>query len=257
MNLYDAILVRKSVKNYHMDELEQTMLNNILNFANHLSMLTEDNKVQYKILHHSYTDNKLLSIFSVKAPYYFVIASDNDDLSLMNNAYLMEQISLYLTTKGIGSYLIGKKKINKELVDGLNYDSGLIMAFGKAKDNIYRDVRKLKHIDEKDICIYKCEPDMSLKSLMKIASYSTANRTMQPFRFVIYDNRIHLFSKKETFHARTYHEAKNIDIGIILAHLLVAAEELWFQTTIKKQENITNREMKNNEYVISLFLKAA
>lgn len=255
MYLYEAILVRKSVKNYYMDQLDQTMLNNILNFANHLSMLFEGQQVQYKIVDYSNTDSKMLGIFSVKAPYYFVIGSDGSNQSLMNSGYLIQQISLYLTSKGIGSCLLGKKKLSKLTTEGLEYETGLVLAFGKAKDNVYRDSRKVKRLDEKELCIYKCEPDANLKALMKAARLSPSSMNLQPWRFVLYENRIHVFCKKDIFHGKSHEDVRNIDIGIVIAHLMIAAEELWIDATVKKLDNISNKYFKNNEYMISVILK--
>lgn len=253
MNLYEAILVRKSVKNYYMDELEQSMLKNIMNFANHLSMLFEEQKVQYKMLNYANTDKKLLGVFSVKAPYYFLIASDSINTSQINQGYLMQQVSLYLTTKGLGSCLLGIKKIKN--IDGMAYESALVLAFGKSKESIYCDSRKGKHIEEKEFCIYKCEPDSNLKLLMKVVSLSPSSLTIQPWRFVLYDNRIHIFCKRDMFHAKLHQETKNIEMGTVLAHLLVTAEELWLQSSVKKLDNITNKDFRNNDYMLSVLLK--
>ena len=56
MNLYEGIFYRKSVRNFLMEPLEQRLLDNILNFANHLESLIPEQTVKYEII--KYLNNK-------------------------------------------------------------------------------------------------------------------------------------------------------------------------------------------------------
>lgn len=258
MNFYDAIFVRKSVKNYYMEQLDQSMLDHILNFAAHITPIMSNTKFEYKIIDNTKVENHLSGIFSVKAPYYFVISSESKDDDLLNAGYIMEQIALYLTIKGLGSCFVSAKKPRKEEVLGLHYEHIVMLAFGKTKDNKFLNMKKLNRSSESNMCIYKEEVDNNMKLLIKAALSVPSSYMNQTWKFVVYENRIHVFCNKDLSFAKGYekgHELKYFDTGIMLSHIVIAAEELWLDTSIKRLDNISNKYFKNYEYIISVLIK--
>jgi hypothetical protein len=45
-----------------------------------------------------------------------------------------------------------------------------------------------------------------------------------------------------------------IDMGIMMANLLLAAEELWVEVTLSKSSSIKNKPLPNNEYVCTVII---
>ena len=45
-----------------------------------------------------------------------------------------------------------------------------------------------------------------------------------------------------------------IDMGIMLANLLIAAEELWVDVTLNKLDNLKSKQLQNNEYVRTIII---
>jgi len=43
-----------------------------------------------------------------------------------------------------------------------------------------------------------------------------------------------------------------IDIGVMMANLLVAAEELWVDISISQLESLKNKPFQNNQYVLTV-----
>ncbi|ROR28238.1 putative nitroreductase [Mobilisporobacter senegalensis] len=255
MNLYDAIFVRKSSRNYIMEEIEPRILDNLMNFIKHVSLLDEHFKVSFKILKNLKDTNELPISTNVKAPYYLVIASEEKEDHLLNVGYVIEQISLYLTTKGIGSCILGVSKVKRSQIADLEYPVASIMAFGKTKENIYRESRKARRISEEHLCSYKSEIPNSIKSIIKAARLAPSSMNSQPWRFILYDNRIHVFARKDFLSGRLLKNTREIDIGIMLSHIMLTSEELWLDIVVKKQDNIAEKEFKKNEYITSVLIK--
>jgi hypothetical protein len=45
-----------------------------------------------------------------------------------------------------------------------------------------------------------------------------------------------------------------VDIGIMLANLLLTAEELWIDVSLTKLDTVKSKPLQNNEYVISILI---
>jgi len=254
MNLYEAIFVRKSVRKYKMQAIDQTRLDGILHFAESLPMLFEGISVEYKIIDNTEQNQGLSGAFLVKAPYYIIIASDTSPNYKINSGYLLQQISLYLTAKGLGSCYLGSAKPKKDILADLQHEYVMALAFGEGDQEVYRTAEKAKRLPESDIAVYKTEVKKPVRTLIKAARLAPSSMNSQPWRFVVYNNRIHVFCKKNIFLSSVLSEIKLIDIGVCLANLLVAAEELWVDVQLLRLDNISSTVFKKNEYILSIKL---
>lgn len=70
MNLYEAIFVRKSVRNYCFDTLPPQTLDKIWEHYKEMPALFSGIGVDMAILDNRKGQERMLSMFSVKAPYY-------------------------------------------------------------------------------------------------------------------------------------------------------------------------------------------
>lgn len=252
MNLYEAIFVRKSIGKYKMKLIEQSKLDGIMRFAKSLPMLFENIEVEYKIVENIPSKSVFTGPIHVKAPYYLVITSENVSGYLINAGYLMQQISLYMTAKGLGSCFLGNVKPTKEVMEGLTQNYVISLAFGESENEIYRASDKARRLPEEDIAIYKEEVSKNIKNVIRAGRLAPSSLNSQPWRFVIYKNRIHIFCKKNVFLLGILSEMKLIDIGICLANMLVTTEELWIDCKAIRLDNISNIAFKKNDYVISI-----
>ncbi len=255
MNLHDAIFVRKSSRDYIMEELDPVLLENLIKYTGFASLLQEEYKVRFKILNNVAADNESLSNLSVKAPYYLLIASDEKDGHWLNVGYVMEQISLYLTTKGIGSCFLGLPRHKRTKLANMDYPVSFVMAFGKTKGNVYRDQKKAKRFGENFLCSIKADLPNSIKSMLKAARLAPSTLNSQPWRFVAYDNRIHIFARKDFMSNHIFRNQRDISMGIMLSHMMLTSEELWVDISIETQDSIAEKEFKKNEYITSVLIK--
>ena len=77
----------------------------------------------------------------------------------------------------------------------------------------------------------------------------------QPWRFVVYENRVHVFSKQTVAHRRLLGKYNEFDFGIMLANIMIAAEQLWVDVDLIRLDNITHMDLPNNRYVISIIMR--
>ncbi|MSS64230.1 nitroreductase family protein [Velocimicrobium porci] len=251
MNLYDAIFVRQSVRSFQLEPIEQRLLNNIMNFANHLESLDDSLEVKYEIIDKVTEQEKHNGSLWIKAPYYFVLYSKIGENYLMNAGYLLEHICLYMTTKGLATcFMQNVGSIKKH--EG--YEPVLQIAFGKSNKNIYREAKKVKRLKLNEICIFKEEVCKEVQEILNAARMAPSSLNSQPWRLIVYDNRIHLFCRKEVIAFKKMKALHEIDMGIILANLCIGAEEMWLLSELMKSENILERHFRKNEYVATLKL---
>ena len=94
-----------------------------------------------------------------------------------------------------------------------------------------------------------------MKEILEAARLAPSSLNSQPWRFVVYENRIHVFSKKPLHDKKLLNRFQEMNFGIMLANVMVAAEEVWVDLDLIKLNNITHKTIPNNQYVISILLK--
>lgn len=255
MNMYEAIFVRKSVKKFINEELNHTLIEQIQQFADELPLIMENAEIEYKIVDNINSEIKNTKLLSIKAPYYFVVACDNKPEQLLNAGFLMEQMSLFLSSRGIGTGLLSHVRIKAAKVDGLEKNPVLVLAFGNTKEIMYHDSRKLHRLPENEVVVYKTDVKADVKLMVRAARLAPSYMNSQPWRLVVYENRIHVFCKKNVVINELLQEKKYLDVGVMIANLLLVAEELWIDVQIEKVENISNKLFKNNDYIFTVNVK--
>ena len=255
MNLYEAMFVRKSVRNYNMEALEEKLLENITSYIEQLKPYKSSIEYEIIIVDNTKEDEKFKGLFQVKAPYYLLISSELKQDYLINSGFLMQQMILYLTARGIATCYQGGIKPSSELKSKLKYDYVIAIAFGNSDKSIYRSPEKAKRLSEDSIIVYKEDVSENMKVIMQSAILSPSSMNNQPWRFVVYRNRIHVFCKKARFLKSVVSDMKLIDTGIALADIVQAADELWLDSILAKSEVFSNKDLKNTEYITTVMLK--
>lgn len=253
MNLYEAISVRKSVREFEKREIEEAFVEVLERFTRELQPVFPE--IPYEIVFHDAKEEKPVKKgrFSVDAPYYISFLSEDTREGQINAGFLMEQIVLFLTCRGIATCYQGNisfsnsgKREKKELI---------VVAAGYPVHYLYRDENSIKRIPLAKQCLFKEEASRNVMLILKAANLAPSAMNNQPWRFVVYSNRIHVMTQKETLISKTIGCSKFIDTGIALAHMAIAAEELWLDTEWKISENIQNQNFKSNHYTITMMIR--
>lgn len=253
MNLFEAIFVRKSVRNYTNDALSPQTLEAILNRFDEIKGLFGGIETELAIFDNRKTEYKLLGMVGVKAPYYLVLYSEEKDRAMMNAGYLMEQLSLYLYTLGLGSCFIGNPILKKKYMKRDNKKLMVVLAFGKAKGSCVRKQIEARRLSLNDLCVYKETPRQWMRQLLDAARMAPSSLNSQPWRFVVFDSRIHIFSKKHA--SDRLGKWDELNFGIMFSHMMVVAEELWLDVDLIRLDELSQKNFPNNQYVLSVILR--
>ena len=158
MNLYEAIFVRKSVRNYCFDTLPPQTLDKIWEHYKEMPALFSGIGVDMAILDNRKGQERMLSMFSVKAPYYMAFYSEESERYLMNVGYIMEQMVLYLCSIGLGTCFIGSNRVKKAELEKNGKRLVGIVAFGKSHGSHTRRQSEAKRLPLEDLCVFKEAP---------------------------------------------------------------------------------------------------
>lgn len=253
MNLYEAIFVRRSVKNYLPDSLSPQMLQDILEEYDEVKGLFGGIETELVILDNRKGEYHLLGLLGIRAPYYLAIYSEEKDRALMNAGYLMEQMSLYLCTRGLGSCFVGSPLMKKKYMRRDGKKLMTVLAFGKPKGSCTRKPVDARRLSLSELCVYKEMPRQWMKQLLEAARMSPSSMNSQPWRFVVFDSRIHIFSKKHA--SDRLGRFDELNFGIMFANMMVAAEELWLDVDLIRLEEISQKNFPNSQYMLSAILR--
>lgn len=255
MNLYDAIFERRSVRKYRMEPLDEKWLKDIEIFIQGLDPLFPNIKTKIQIVNQITEKHKISGVGNAKAPYYLVIYTEKKERSEMNAGYMMQQVVLYLTVKGLGSCYQGMLKNRDSALESEGLRCVAVLAFGfsrKARTTAKNESRRLSL---EALCAYKEKPNKEIAALLESARLAPSAFNSQPWRFVVYENRFHIFVKKSAAERYLKMKQQELEFGIMLAHIMIAAEEIWIETDLIRLENISHKSLPNNQYVISVLTR--
>ena len=251
MTSYEAIFRRRSIRKYKNDEISPAMLEKIEKFGEDAIGIRPDIQVKWKIFRKE--ENQLKGLFRVDAPYYVALYSEICEDYRKNAGCLMEQLSLYLFTKGIGSCYQGGAKLKKDQEKDL--ELVMIMAFGYPAEPLERDREAFKRMELNRFVKVHGNFGKVQRKLLEAARVAPSAMNLQPWRFVVTDGKIHMFVKKPGKIGYQMQQDFNLfDAGIALAHMLVTAEEQWFDLEYQKLDSILEKDFPNNMYVGSLLI---
>lgn len=249
MTLYEAVFLRSSVRKYRMEALPSEVLEKVISFYTGLKPLYPGIETELGLTDNVSGKRIIRGLFGVMAPYYLTIYSAKGDHAEMNAGYLMEQISLYLLTLGIGSCFLAsahpagapKARSDKQAV--------ITMAFGRPQGRAIRNQAEAKRLPLLELCVFKDQPTSWMTKVLEAARLAPSAFNRQPWRFVVVGSRIHIFSKKDGMdRPRRYDE---FNFGAMFSHIAVASEELWLDVDLIRLENISQKNFRSNQYVLS------
>lgn len=252
MNMFEAIFSKKSVHRFQQEKLEWSVISDILNFADNLPMLIDDIAVEFKLVSNIERKQGFRGLTAAKAPYYLCISSEVKEDYLINAGYLMQQLNLYIATKGLGSCFLSSANPGSALKATMKYEYVIALAFGKTFDPLFRNSLEAKRLPENEVIVFKEEVTPDIIQILSAARLAPSIFNSQPWRFVVYKNRIHVFAKKNLLLAKALDKNNMIDMGIMLSNFLLSAEELWVEVSLSKSEVIKNKILPNNDYICTI-----
>lgn len=249
MTLYEAIFNRRSIRRYDFKPLPEQLLKKLNDYISDLNRMQADIAYQTNILEGPKARKQLSGIFRVKAPYYLLLLIEDKEGSTLEAGYLAEQIVLYLAGRGIGTCYQGAAKVSQKYIPE-GYKLATIIAFGYAQGKVYRDASQAKRYPLSKLCLFRETPDEEIRTLLKAARLAPSAMNKQPWRFVAYEEKIHFYCKKDSGLLSRQLNAE-FDIGVMLCHVMVAADEFWIEIELEHDGNEQERRMSRLKYFVS------
>ena len=137
MNLYEAIGCRHSVRKYTDREVTEKLRGQILSYFDKTSRLNDRIRVEAVIFDNTKKKADVHGLWKVDAPYYLAIYSDQEEGCERNAGYLMEQMVLYMTAKGLGTCYLGSVQPAQKVRGGKR--CLMMVAFGYPEGKLYRE----------------------------------------------------------------------------------------------------------------------
>ena len=241
LDLKETIYKRKSIRKYKKEMLSNEEINELLEFISSIKPLYEDIKVKFEIVE----KEKVKSIFSWLSEQILVAYSEEKEGYNENIGFIMQQIDLYLQSKGIGSCWIGLGKADSAYID--NNDSKLkfviMMTLGYPNEEFRKDISEFKRNKLSEISDLEDER-------LEVARLAPSSINNQPWYFVHEENKIHTYvARRNIFYKRAIENLLLIDTGIALAHIYVANKD-----NFKFYKEMEIKEIKGYNYLGSFTL---
>ena len=129
----------------------------------------------------------------------------------------------------------------------------IVIAFGIPAGRLTRRPEHAKRLPVRVLCVYKDHPSRWMTQVIEAARLAPSAMNRQPWRFVVVNTRIHIFSKKDGMDKpRRWDE---FSFGVMFAHIAIASEELWLDVDLIRLENISQKNFKSNQYVLSAIVR--
>jgi nitroreductase len=254
LNVYEALCQRKSVRKCKKEIIPQKMFHHILRFQEEILRLKPEIRTEWQVINAIEGKCPVRGHFVVKAPYYLVLHSEEKPGSARNAGYMMEQMVIFLTMKGIGTCYQGAAKV-PELSSGLK--PAVVIALGYPDEPLYREERLAKRKPMSELCTWKEEGDTTARAVVKALILSPSAMNRQPWRFVYNRGKLHMFVKKPGRMELFAGGLKEVDCGIAMANAVLAAEEMWMDAAWTVELNLREKEFVNLDYVASLNMEEA
>jgi nitroreductase len=219
INYYDTIFKRKSVRKYDMTHLEDEILNEVSKKLNQLKHMYPDIRTEMKMV----TEKDVKSLMQIKAPHYIMVFSEAREGYLTNVGFMLQQMDLYLSEKGLGSCWQGMPKPTKEILSSSEFEFVIVLAFGKPMEPLYR----------KDVSEFKRKPLSEVTDIpasdqiFEPVRLAPSAGNSQPWFFTGDMKRIHAYGIKPGFiKALLFEKMNKVDMGISLCHLWLALKSI-------------------------------
>ncbi len=252
MNLYQMIYKRRSIRKYKNEQISDQLLTDIMFLADHVTRLYPDINIKLEIKENFKKQLSIKGLWKVDAPYYLVFYSEEKEGCLINAGYVLEPVLLYMTGKGLGTCYVGGSRFKLEGHEGMKMV--IAVAFGYPKNLLYRDPATAKRLPLKELCIYKEDIGENMKNILKAVRLAPSAMNTQPWRFIVYHDRIYIFSCREFLPSQSIAAMREVSMGIMMSHLSVAAEEMWVNLKIEVEEQMVKKHYKSGAYVATAFL---
>lgn len=222
--LYQAIFKRKSVRNFKPEGLGAKELEEIMAMAKEAVPLFADIRTSFRLM----GSEDVRGIFKVAAPHYLAIYSEPKEGYLANAGFLLQQMDLHLSSKGLGCCWQGGPKPTRGMREHQGMQFVIMLAFGLAGEPLHRgSMSEFKREPLGRMTVLQGRED-----LLEAARLAPSGMNNQPWYFTGADGCIDVHASKSVIVANM----NQISAGIALCHLRLAGLHLRKRVVMLRDE---------------------
>lgn len=212
-SLYEYIFKRKSIRNYKQEPLSTEMISKIKMKIESLKPLYPNIKISCEVV------DQIKSPL-VKAPHNILFSSEKSDGNFENAGFMLQQMTLYFSSIGIGSCFLGMGRPAEKQETELQFV--IAMSFGYPDEALYR---RISDFNRKKIEEISQGEDPRLE----VARLAPSGMNSQNWFFLCAEGKILIYRKKvNAIKALVYDKMNSIDTGIAICNLYMASENFSF-----------------------------
>ncbi len=249
MDLYQAIVRRRSTRRFREEPLPDEVLDQIDEIAAHVQPLTTENR--FRVMRRDVVSGEdLIAAMGgygrvVSPPHFLIGYIIGDRAPLVDLGYRMEQIAVRLVNLGISTCFIGSlgRENDVRVRFHLNRQArtGAFLIFGYPADSVTgrtlnavirtaaRGSNKLpaSEIFHKGTFDQACTPPKELNRVIEAGCLAPSANNAQPCRLLWHDETLYLFVKRENsrYGKTVSQDYRYFDAGAYMANMTLAMEE--------------------------------
>ena len=239
-DLYPFMFKRKSVRKYKPDRLSEQQLADLRAFIADAKPLVPGIRTEMRIIDSSSTKG----MARTDAPHYLAFFSEDKENCYPNAGFMLQQVDLYLSSKGLGNCYQGMAKITREVEAPSGLDFIYLMSFGSPLEEAHR----------KDTSEFKREPLDKISAvkgnakIMEAARLAPSGVNNQSWFFTGNGAGINVYYAKSLITDKM----NQINAGIALCHLWLAAEHEGKKVSFVSNDAAKAATVKGFVYVVSM-----
>ena len=234
MTLDEAIIARRSIRSYDMEELEPEIIDGLVDFLSDLTVPDDSIDWNFDILPLDDMCRVVNGIPRLQAPHYLVIRSEKIKNCLQNAGYIGEMAVLWLTAHGIASCWQSSLEPEKDFEDVLPYITAV--AFGRSEEPFRKSADEIKKKKRLSAIAYG-DMGSPRREIMELTWMAPSCMNMEPVRYLVDTHRIHIYRKNNKilkFNQFNYFQC--LDVGVAMAHMEVAAKKYGYRVIFERLE---------------------
>jgi len=237
--LASMIPLRKSIRSYAPTPLSTEFIDDILSFAAKATPLYQEYKTVFRV----FNRKDIACVCPLSAPHYLAIYSERSPDADLNCGFILQQVDLYLSSKGLGTCWLGMARPHESMVENLPFV--ILLSFGNPAEAVNRT----------SIEQFKRKPLSEMSSPGVIPEYIQGMRlaqsamNKQPWFFSGDARSCRAFSVRGKGLINIAEGWRFVDIGIALANLHLMALSDGRTVSFRREDSIPAGTC--SEYVIS------
>lgn len=234
MTLDEAIIARRSIRSYDMEELEPEIIDGLVDFLSDLTVPDDSIDWNFDILPLDDMCRVVNGVPRLQAPHYLVIRSEKIKNCLQNAGYIGEMAVLWLTAHGIASCWQSSLEPEKDFEDVLPYITAV--AFGRSEEPFRKSADEIKKKKRLSAIAYG-DMGSPRREIMELTWMAPSCMNMEPVRYLVDTHRIHIYRKNNKilkFNQFNYFQC--LDVGVAMAHMEVAAKKYGYRVIFERLE---------------------